>query len=421
MHKTSVHGTDRINAAAMSNGSRAGNGSKLLSRLPSMSWFKLFAGGGEKPPLLRRDPKWDEFRGTSWEQFDAMEASGKLPLFAKDGRMYDCLFAQQFDRELLDRLISVANKLREITKTRAGDHFVSNLLFDKRAMLFFNQPSSRTFLSFQNACHILGMKTSEIRDISTSSQVKGESHLDSIRTFSSYMHLMIMRLKETGFVEQAAWHLNTRSKRPVPVISGGSGKDQHPTQALLDVYTLMRCLEGGVEGKHIVMVGDLKRGRTVRSLSYLMKSYHGVSITFVSPEAFRMEKDILEFLKRHNIPYTESEDFEPAIREADAIYMTRIQDEHDKVGESRNVDTSRFKLRPEHLDIIKPTCIIMHPLPRRDEIDPAIDDDPRAVYWRQERNGMWVRAALIAYIFGKDKEIMSYEPSLMHRMLRILH
>lgn len=172
---------------------------------------------------------------------------------------------------------------------------------------------------------------------------------------------------------------------------------------------MTRLLEGGIDGKNIVMVGDLKRGRTVRSLSYLMKNYNGVHITYVSPEEFRMGLDILEFLRNHNIRYTETYDFNSAIKDADVIYMTRIQDEYDKNGESKKVDYSAYYFKTEHLNLIKPSCIIMHPLPRRNEIDPTVDKDPRAVYWRQERNGMWIRAALISYIFKVDQEIMNYK------------
>lgn len=149
----------------------------------------------------RWDKSWEQYRNKGWDDFSKMKIEDKLPLFSKDERVYDVLFAQQFDRKSLDYLCNVADKLRQITKTKEGDRFVSDLLFDKRAILVFNQPSSRTFLSFQNACHILGMKTSEIRDVSTSSFAKGESPLDSIRTFASYVHLMIMRMKEDGFVE----------------------------------------------------------------------------------------------------------------------------------------------------------------------------------------------------------------------------
>ena len=339
-----------------------------------------------------------------WENFYPRPISEKTPFFSNDGRLYDCLFAQQLNRDLLTLLFRTADRLREVTQHKDGSDYISGLLSDKRAMLYFAQPSTRTFMSFLNACHILGVKTSEIRDTSTSSEVKGETPEDTVRTFSSYVDMIIMRHPTPGFVEKTAWLMN-RTGRPVPIISGGSGKDQHPTQALLDTYTLYRSFNGDMDGKHIVMVGDLKRGRTVRSLSYLMKNYNKISLSFVSPKEFRMESDILDFLKRHNIPFQETEDFKGVMKTADAIYMTRIQDEHDKSGESKGVDYSPFYFRQEHLKDIKKTCVIMHPLPRRHEIEVSVDDDPRAVFWRQERNGMWARAALMAYIFGVDGKI----------------
>ena len=340
----------------------------------------------------------------NWDKFYPKEISTKLPFFSKEGRMYDCLFAQQFNRKVLTRIFETADTLRHLTQSKEGMDFVSTLLSDQRAMLYFVQPSTRTFLSFLNACHILGIKTSEIRDTSTSSEVKGESPEDTVRTFSSYVDMIIMRHPTPGFVEKTAWLMN-RTGRPVPIVNGGSGKDQHPTQALLDAYTLYRSFDGELDNKHIVMVGDLKRGRTVRSLSYLMKNYKNVTLSFVSPKEFRMEADILAFLKRHNIPFQETEDFKGVMKTADAIYMTRIQDEHDKNGESKAVDYSPFYFKKENLQDIKKTCVILHPLPRRHEIDLAVDEDPRAVYWRQERNGMWARAALIAYIFGVDGKL----------------
>lgn len=340
-----------------------------------------------------------------WENFYPRPISEKIPFFSSsNGRLYDCLFAQQLNPDLLTGLFRTADKLRKVTQTKDGADHVSGLLSDKRAMLYFVQPSTRTFMSFLNACHVLGIKTSEIRDTSTSSEVKGETPEDTVRTFSSYVDMIIMRHPAPGFVEKTAWLMN-RTGRPVPIVSGGSGKDQHPTQALLDVYTLYRSFNGELDNKHIVMVGDLKRGRTVRSLSYLMRNYKGISLSFVSPKEFRMEPDILEFLKRHNIPFTETEDFRGVMKSADAIYMTRIQDEHDKNGESKAVDYSPFYFKKEHLKDIKKTCIIMHPLPRRHEIEVTVDEDPRAVFWRQERNGMWARAALMAHIFGVDGKI----------------
>ncbi len=334
-----------------------------------------------------------------------------MDFYAKDGKIYDCLFAQQLSKKVLESLFDIADKLRKTTKTKEGADFIASLLSHKRAMLFFVQPSTRTFLSFLNACHIMGMKTSEIRDTSTSSEVKGESHDDTVRTFSSYVDLIIMRHPAPGSAERTSWLLN-RTNRPIPVLNAGSGKDQHPTQALLDIYTLHRQFNGNIDGKRIVMVGDLKRGRTVRSLSYLMKNYKNITIDFVSPKEFKMESDILNFLEKHNIPYTETEDFTSVMPTADAIYMTRIQDEHDASGESKKVDYSPFYFKEEHLKMIKPSCILLHPLPRRFEIDAKVDKDERAVYWRQERNGMWIRAALIAYTFGVEDQINQFTRSI---------
>lgn len=342
-----------------------------------------------------------------WNSFYKQDLADRLPTLSRDGRLYDCLFAQQFDRDLLDRLITLADHMRAITKAREGDDYLQSLLSHRRAMLYFSQPSTRTFLSFSSACHILGIRILEIRDLKTSSQVKGESIEDTIRTFSSYVDLLILRSHEAGLVEKAAWVLNN-CDRPVPVINAGSGADQHPTQALLDIYSLNRYLPGGLDGKHVVMVGDLKRGRTVRSLSYLLKNYENIRVTYVSPEAFRMESDILDFLQRHKIDFRETEDLSSTFGDADAIYMTRIQDEHDRAGESRSVDFEPFHFRPEHLELIGKDTILLHPLPRRKELSPDIDRDPRAVYWRQERNGMWIRASLIAFIFGLEKAILEF-------------
>jgi aspartate carbamoyltransferase catalytic subunit len=158
------------------------------------------------------------------------------------------------------------------------------------------------------------------------------------------------------------------------------------------------------------MCGDLKRGRTVRSLSYLMKDFEGIRIIYAAPNEFQMKADVCEFLDRQGIPFEkETRSLEKVLDRADAVYLTRIQDEHDEVvGESSKIDTSGFKLRLSQMSMVRPNAIIMHPFPRRDEIDVAIDADTRAMYWRQERNGMWTRAALIAYIFNVYKEILDY-------------
>jgi aspartate carbamoyltransferase catalytic subunit len=341
-----------------------------------------------------------------WEEFYSIEKSDKLDFFIRNGRMLDVLFSQQFDRAFLDNMCLLATRIRRMALTQMGAQKLSNLLAHKRAMLYFVQPSTRTFISFLNACHILGMKISEIRGTTTSSEVKGESQEDTIRTFASYVDLIIIRHPEEGFAEKTSWILN-QNKLPVAVINGGSGPDQHPTQALLDIYTLERSFRniGGLDNKKIAMVGDLKRGRTVRSLSYLMRNYKDIKLYFVSPEIFRMRDDIKSFLNKHNIEFQETDDFAGVMPEVDAIYMTRIQKEYAETPTQETDIYPQFHFTQEHLAVIQSHCIIMHPLPRRYEIEVEVDKDPRAVYWKQERNGMWMRAALISYLFGVDDQI----------------
>lgn len=358
--------------------------------------------------MLPDSKKTEPLRKLSWEEFYKTNLNNKLLFFSKEGHIFDCLFSQQFNRKLLDHLFTLATRIRTIAKYKEGLDWLQTLLSHKRAMLYFIQPSTRTFLSFQSACYILGMKVSEIRSTSTSSELKGESPEDTVRTFSSYTDLIIMRHFEEGFAEKTAWLLN-KTKRPVPVINGGSGKDQHPTQALLDLYTLNWAFfdKGGIDNKTIALVGDLKRGRTVRSLTYLLKNYKNIEFVFVSPEYLRIEDDIKKFLKKNKMKYKESDDLEKSIKNVDAIYMTRIQDEYDINNESKDIDYSKFHFKKEHLRLIRNNTIIMHPLPRRSEVDTAVDADPRAMYWRQERNGMWMRTALIAHIFNQDSTILN--------------
>lgn len=342
------------------------------------------------------------------EEFCNQKTDEQIPFFKREGRLFDIVYGQQFDRYFLDRLCHLADLIRQLARTKTGSRQLRNLLEHKRAMLYFVQPSTRTFLSFLNACHLLGLKISESRETSTSSEVKGESAEDTLCTFASYVDLIISRHPEAGFAQKAAWVLNN-TERPVPVINGGSGPDQHPTQALLDIYTLEREFRsiGGLDGKKIAMVGDLKRGRTVRSLSYLMKNYRDMTVYYVAPDEFKMKSDITSFLEKQGIAYHESDDFESVMPLVDAIYMTRVQDEYGNHPKNEATDYPDFHFKAKHLALIQPHCTIMHPLPRRYEIDILVDKDPRAAYWRQERNGMWIRAALIAYIFGKEQEILS--------------
>lgn len=317
------------------------------------------------------------------------------------------LSSSQFDRPFLDHMCQLTDTIRRFDKSKEGLMYLQGLLAHRRAMLYFTQPSTRTFLSFQTACQIVGMGTNEIRDSSTSSERKGESIEDSLRTFSSYVDVIIMRTPEPGLCDRIANLLN-ETERPIPIVNAGSGPDEHPTQALLDIYTLNRSFVkcGGIDGKTIMMVGDLKRGRTIRSLSGLLSNYRDVKILFVSPPEFRISDDLRKKLREKGQKFEETDQFEDALRVADAVYMTRVQDEYDTDGESKKVDYRRFHLKAEHLQLMKTTSVIMHPLPRRQELDVAIDSDPRAKYWRQERNGMWTRVALLTKIFGVDRKIV---------------
>ncbi len=359
----------------------------------------------------------EKARQLSWPEFTGMKEKDKIVFLnnSKTGNPFHVLFSQQFDRASLSLLCQVAEKARLIHKDRnKGRKFLKNLLSGTYALNFFSQPSSRTFLSFETAQEVLGMGIRDIRDPNTSSEAKGESLEDSIRTFSSYVDLMVMRHPQEKAAELGAWVLN-KSDRRIPVINGGSGADQHPTQALTDIYTLFKSFDGKIDNRTIVMVGDLARGRTVRSLSYLMKNYSDMKLIFVAPPHLRMRDDIKTFLLRHNIPFWEADNLEEVIHLADAIYMTRIQDEWDiktptaQVKEYKPVDP-KYRFRKEYLNLMQEHAVLMHPLPKRDEIDEEVgySGDPRVVFWRQERNGMWIRVALIATIFQKEQEILDY-------------
>ena len=359
----------------------------------------------------------DKYNKYTWEEFNTLPLADKVPLFNKGIKPFHCLIAQQFNREFLDHLYHITNVIRAISKSKNGGLFLQSILPNSRAMLYFMQPSTRTYLSFKTACQILGIQTSDVRDSSISSEVKGESSEDTIRTFSSYFDFIIMRHPGEGMAEKAAWVLE-HSERPVPVLNAGSGKDQHPTQALLDIYTLRRSFEnlGGLNGKTIILAGDILRGRTVRSLAQMLSLFEDVKIILSSPEKYRMKKDVLEILKNSKVDFVESSKFKEHLPEADAIYMTRVQDEHDTESFKSESSFPDFSLKVEDLDSLKPHCAIMHPLPRRGELDPGIDNDPRAKYWRQERNGMWTRAALILTIAGKCDEVVKYWRDISHQV-----
>ena len=292
------------------------------------------------------------------------------------------LSALQFESNELYKLFELADKIRKIAKSKDGLDFLQTILSHKRAVLYFAQPSTRTYLSFNNACQILGIKTSDMRAVGTSSEVKGESIEDTLETMHSYTDMIIIRHASEDLAEKAAWMFNN-SDKPIPIINAGSGPHEHPTQALLDAYTLYRAFKGKVKNKTIAIIGDLKRGRAVRSLIFMLRNFEGVKLILLSPPELSIPDDVRSFLTKNSITFEESENLDKYIKKADVFYSTRIQDEYDKQHESKVIDYTGLYIKKEHLSHMKPNALILHPLPRRKEIPPEIDSDQRAWYWKQ--------------------------------------
>jgi len=360
--------------------------------------------------------------------------------FQRQERLTHVIFAQQFDREMLDHLCTTASMIREISRHRQGQDFLTGLLSHKRAMLYFTQASTRTFLSFMAACQILGMTCNEIRDPTTSSEFKGESPLDSMRMFSSYFDVVIMRSNMAKFAESCAYlmkELDSQGRRSVPVVNAGSGADEHPTQALLDIYTIQRTFEfaakkdnprqprfdllrrkypelnKGLANKTYGFCGDVGRGRTVRSLTTLLALWENVKFHFIYPDYHKLAPypDMLSRLEEAGVHIEHSHSLPQVIDQLDMLYMTRIQHEHDTDAERQffeTFDAAQFTLHPDLLGKMKEYCPILHPFPRNQEIPFEIDNDPRAMYFRQARNGMWIRAALLAHLFDVDGKIGAF-------------
>lgn len=359
----------------------------------------------------------------------------KLADFERNQRLKHVIFAQQLTRPILESICRTASMIRDLSRSADTARFLGDLLPHKRAMLYFTQSSTRTFLSFQAACQILGMKAAEIRDPKVSSEYKGESPIDSMRMFSSYFDLVIMRTGEPSFAERCAYLMNdldTFNQRSVPIINGGSGADEHPTQALLDIFTIQRAftfesnrdtrqrthlqdlqrkhpnLRRGLDGKTYTFCGDIGRGRTVRSLAVLLSEYDDVTMQFVSPDhdILRLQPDLRDRLIAAGVKVSEHNNLSEVIDDTDLLYMTRVQSEHTTESDKKALDKAcreaEYKLSSKLTARMKEYAPILHPFPRNDEIPVEIDEDPRAMYFREARNGMWVRAALIAHLFDID-------------------
>ncbi|MBI1974733.1 MAG: aspartate carbamoyltransferase [Parcubacteria group bacterium] len=314
--------------------------------------------------------------------------------------------SQQFDRQALELIFREAMFMEDLL-SRGG----ANLLKNKILATWFVEPSTRTRWSFEFAMYHLGGRviSSEMAEFS-SSMKKGESIGDTAEMILRYRPtFIVMRLREEGLVEKAAERIEkaiAKSGGRIPlaaVVNAGDGPGQHPTQALLDLYTVWRRL-GEIGGKHFVAVGDLRYGRTVRSLAYLSAKFDGVRWTFVAPPEVAMRDDVKEYLSRHGVPWREETLLPRALQDADVVYVTRIQRErfpvdagelYEKLKNIYVMNRAMFAHLPER-------AIVMHPLPRIDgpesELPEEIDDDPRMIAMRQAENGLYVRGALLKLI-----------------------
>lgn len=302
--------------------------------------------------------------------------------------------AQQFDRGLLDRVFEVADDMRR--DVAEGGRRYGRALANKIMASLFYEPSTRTRFSFEAAMLRLGgsiITTENAREFS--SAAKGESLYDSTRIINGYADIIVMRHHEAGSAEKAA-QVST-----APVINAGDGAGQHPTQALLDLYTLKAHFHE-INNLKVAMVGDLKYGRTVRSLSYLLTKYSGVQIFFVSPSVCRMESDIKSYLEKAGISWEEKTDLDTVLPLVDCVYMTRIQRERFIVPEDYDEAVGKYILTIDKVRRMKPDAIIMHPLPRLNEIPQEVDDDPRAYYFEQAQNGLYIRMALLYLLLTAD-------------------
>ncbi|MEK6914657.1 MAG: aspartate carbamoyltransferase [Nanoarchaeota archaeon] len=297
--------------------------------------------------------------------------------------------SQQFSKEILFELFKKADELRENPKESLNKKIMASL---------FYEPSTRTRFSFESAMLRLGGKIIGTENAGEfSSVVKGESFEDTIRVISKYSDIIVLRHYNEGSARIAS------EISSVPLINAGDGKGQHPTQALLDVYTIYREL-GKLENLKIVIVGDLSNGRTARSLCYLLGKFKNNKIIFISPENLKMKDDIKEYLTKKQIIYEENNDLNSILPEVDIIYMTRIQKERISEEDYKKAN-GKYIINEENLKLVKSTARILHPLPHVEEINIPINietEDKRIAYFRQAENGLYIRMALLDYLLNKN-------------------
>jgi aspartate carbamoyltransferase catalytic subunit len=294
--------------------------------------------------------------------------------------------SQQFDVQLINSIFATADKLEKSREQSLKGKIMASL---------FYEPSTRTRFSFESAMLRLGgavITTENAKEFS--SAVKGETLEDSTRVISNYADVIVMRHYEQGASVRAA------AVSGVPIVNAGDGAGQHPTQALLDLYTIKREL-GKIDGVTVAFVGDLKNGRTVRSLAYLLGKYKNIKIYFISPVALRAGDDIKEYLTKHKTAYEELESLDTVITKVDVVYQTRIQKERFKSEKEYKKYKGCYRIDAAMVEKMKKKSIIMHPLPRVDELSVEVDSSPKAAYFKQVKYGLLVRMALLKYVLNK--------------------
>jgi aspartate carbamoyltransferase catalytic subunit len=306
--------------------------------------------------------------------------------------MFHLLESQQFTKKKLRELFDLTTRMESILARGDEECLKGKIL----ASLYFT-PSLRTRFSFEAAMLRLGgsILSTEAAGI-FSSELKGRFE-DTIRVVSEMSDIIVLRHYESGFAKRAA------AVSYVPVINAGDGPAQHPTQALVDLYTIDRHL-GGVDGCSIAMIGDVS-GRTVRSLCYFLAKFHGVSISFISPDLTEVKDDIKEYLQRHKVRLTEVTNpkggLEELVKEVDVVHITQLSKEYfaDRLEDYKQT-ISNYALNEKALSVMKKSAVIMHPLPRAEELPDESDSDPRAIYFRQNHYGLCLRMAILSTVLN---------------------
>jgi aspartate carbamoyltransferase catalytic subunit len=302
----------------------------------------------------------------------------------------DIISVKQFKREDLEYVFGVAHEMRGMVE-RIGTF---DLLKGKILANLFYEPSTRTSSSFTASMERLGGSVIPINEVKYSSVTKGESLTDTVRTLECYADVIVLRHPETGSAAIAA-----KAARK-PVINAGDGTGEHPTQALLDTFTIMEEL-GRLDNLNVTMLGDLKYGRTVHSLARLLSQFSGIKLNYVSPEILRMPKEVMDEVSQKGVPQAEFSSLEKILPETDVLYVTRVQKERFEDPADYEKVKGAYVIDPAVMKTAKQQMAVMHPLPRVGEISVDFDEDPRAAYFRQMEYGLYVRMALLAMVLGK--------------------